>query len=139
MAGSRHIFSRDGRNAIAVLMMVFAGCSEHHETPPAAEKPAAQAPAGPIAEDYKADIDNLCNVLERSGADKLSPGEQQPVIAMWLGPNIKTKAGHDFLISIAPAQGVAKADALDGEAKRVGIANCRLAAEWRKPGAVNRQ
>ena len=123
-------------------MMVFAACSDHHETPPAAEKPAAAvapaAPVGPIADDYKADIDNLCNVIVRSGADQYTTSaEQQPLIAMWLGPNIKTKAGHDFLIKIAPWQGVAKADALDAEAQRVGIAGCPLAAEWRKPGAVN--
>ena len=95
-------------------------------------------PNGPIADDYRADIDNLCDVLKRSGADQLTPGEQQPVIAMWLGPNIKTTAGHNFLVTIAPFQGVAKADALVAEANRVGIASCPLAAEWRKPGAVNR-
>jgi len=95
-------------------------------------------PTGPIADDYRADIDNLCDVLKRSGADQLTPGEQQPVIAMWLGPNIKTTAGHNFLVTIAPLQGATKADALDVEAKRVGIATCPLAAEWRKPGAVSR-
>jgi hypothetical protein len=146
MAGSRHIFSRDGRNAIAVLLMVFVACSDRHEPAPAAGNPADRGsapapamtgPAGPIADDYRADIDNLCDVLKRSGADQLTPGEQQPVIAMWLGPNIKTTPGHNFLVTIAPLQGAAKADALEVEAKRVGIANCPLAAQWRKPGAVN--
>ncbi len=104
---------------------------------PAAGSSSGPAPTGPIADDYKGDIDNLCNVLKRSGADQLTAGEQQPVIAMWLGPNIKTKPGHDFLVTIAPLQGTAKADALDAEAKRVGISACPLAAEWRRPGAVN--
>ncbi|MEO8842993.1 MAG: hypothetical protein ABI591_10555 [Kofleriaceae bacterium] len=127
--------------------MVFVACSDRHEPTPAAGNPAgsgssaaavAPGPTGPIADDYRADIDNLCDVLKRSGADQLTPGEQQPVIAMWLGPNIKTTAGHNFLVTIAPLQGAAKAEALESEAKRVGIASCPLAAEWRKPGAVNR-
>ena len=124
--------------------MVFVACSDRHEPAPAAANPvgsgsaAAPGPTGPIADDYRADIDNLCDVLKRSGADQLTSGEQQPVIAMWLGPNIKTTAGHNFLVTIAPLQGAAKADALEAEAKRVGIASCPLAAEWRKPGAVNR-
>jgi hypothetical protein len=146
MGGSRHIFSQDGRNAIAVLLVVFVACSDRHEPAPAAGNPAgsgrAAAPAmtgptGPIADDYRADVDNLCDVLKRSGADQLTAGEQPPVIAMWLGPNIKTAAGHNFLVTIAPLQGTVKADALEAEAKRVGIASCPLAAEWRRPGAVN--
>ena len=94
-------------------------------------------PTGPIADDYRADIENLCDVLKRSGADQLEPAQRNPTIAMWLGPNIKTAAGHDFLVKIGPMQGPDKAKALEDEATRVGIAACPLAAEWRAPGAVN--
>ncbi|MEO6774406.1 MAG: hypothetical protein ABI467_15525, partial [Kofleriaceae bacterium] len=90
-----------------------------------------------IAPDYKADIENLCDVMTRSGADQLEPGQRNPTIAMWLGPNIKTAAGHQFLVQIQPLQGVDKALALEAEAKRVGISQCPLAAEWRAPGAIN--
>ncbi|MFT3694751.1 MAG: hypothetical protein QM831_16500 [Kofleriaceae bacterium] len=108
------------------------GCKGHKEE--AAGSAAPPAPAAPvmIAGDYKTDIENLCDVMKRSGADQLSEGERQPVIAMWLGPNIKTTAGHDFLVKIAPLQGAEKAKALDDEATRVGITSCPLSAEWRR-------
>lgn len=121
--------------------MICAGCSGRHEAAPGAGSATAGSatttPVGPIADDYKADIDNLCDVMKRSGADQLEPGARNPTIAMWLGPNIKTPAAHQFLVQIQPLQGADKANALEAEAKRVGIADCPLAAEWRKPGAVN--
>lgn len=142
MAGSRHNSSADGRNRIAVLLLGFgvicAGCSSHHDAAPAPGSAAAPAaPVGPIADDYKADIENLCDVMKRSGADQLEAGQRNPTIAMWLGPNIKTAAGHQFLVQIQPLQGADKANALETEAKRVGISECPLATEWRTPGAVN--
>jgi hypothetical protein len=130
---------------IACLLAVAAACSSRHEpaTGAGSAGPAgsATAPAatGPIADDYKQDIENLCDVLVRSGADKLPDGERNPTIAMWLGPNIKTTAGHQFLVQIQPLQGADKAKALELEATRVGIATCPLAVEWRAPGAVNPQ
>ena len=120
--------------------MVLVACSDRREPRAVAENGSAAGPPpalGPIAADYKSDIENLCDVMKRSGADQLSPSEQQPAIAMWLGPNIKSDQGHKFLVSIAPLQGMDKAKALEDEAARVGIANCPLAAEWKKPGAAN--
>jgi len=125
--------------------VICGGCSTRHEPAPAAGSGAgssaaagsAVSPVGPIAEDYKADIENLCDVMKRSGADQLEPGARNPTIAMWLGPNIKTTAAHQFLVQIQPLQGADKANALEAEAKRVGISECPLAADWRTPGAVN--
>jgi hypothetical protein len=68
-----------------------------------------------------------------SGAEEHPKDERWQVVAMWLGPHITTQEGHDFLIAIQPLQGEAKAMALETEAKRVGIAKCQLAAEWRQP------
>ncbi len=124
---------------IVLLSVILVACSTRHEPTPAgsAGSAAAVAPRGPIADDYKLDIENLCNVLQRSGADKEAPAARNALIAMWLGPNIKTTAGHAFLVQIQPLQGVDKAKALEDEAQRVGIAACPLAVEWRQPGAVN--
>ena len=88
------------------------------------------APA--VTPEYKQDIVNLCDVVHLSGADQLPEGSRTPSIAMWLGPHIKTPEGHDFLVKIQPLEGMAKASALDAEAKRVGIGTCALADEWRR-------
>lgn len=90
-----------------------------------------QLPKAPVTPEYKQDITNLCDVLHLSGADQLPPGDRSPTIAMWLGPHIKTEAGHEFLVAIQPLTGEAKAAALEVEAKRVGLDSCPLAAEWR--------
>jgi hypothetical protein len=90
-----------------------------------------QLPRAPVTAEYKQDIANLCDVLHLSGADQLPPGDRSPSIAMWLGPNIKTDAGHKFLVAIQPLSGEPKATALELEARRVGLDGCALAAEWR--------
>ena len=91
---------------------------------------AAAAPASPA---YAKDIDKLCNVLVYSGADKEPEGGRQLTVAKWLGPNLETTEVHTFLAKLQTLGPAAKADALDAEAKRVGMASCPLSAEWRKP------
>src|SRR6185436_17338260 len=51
----------------------------------------------PATEQYRVDIENLCEVVARSGADKLPAGERAPTIATWLGANLATQEAHDFL------------------------------------------
>jgi hypothetical protein len=82
---------------------------------------------------YAADIDALCNSLERSGADKLQGNDRKVVSAMWLGKNLTSADARTFLVKIQPLVGDAKAQALDAEAKRVGLAACPLAGVWRAP------
>jgi len=91
-------------------------------------------PKAQVTDAYKADITTLCDVVHLSEADKQPKDERWPIIAMWLGPHIKTDDGHEFLIAIQPLQGEAKALALETEAKRVGLPSCALADEWRHPG-----
>ena len=88
--------------------------------------------AQPTTQAYRDDIAALCDVLRLSGADQQEPSARAALIAMWLGPHLKTPESHDFLVKIQPLVGTAKADALDGEAKRLGMPGCALAAEWRK-------
>lgn len=90
-----------------------------------------QLPRPPVTPEYQQDVANLCDVLKRSGADQLPAGDRGPSVAMWLGPNIHTEAGHEFLVAIQPLTGEPKAQALEFEAHRVGLENCPLAAEWR--------
>jgi hypothetical protein len=85
-----------------------------------------------VSAEYRADIANLCDAVKLSGADKVADDGRIAIIAMWLGPNIHTQEGHDFLVAIQPLQGNDKAKRLDDEAHRVGLDSCALSAEWRK-------
>jgi hypothetical protein len=82
---------------------------------------------------YKADIEGLCDVVVRSGSTELDQNDRVFKIATWLSGNLQTPESRKFLSTIQPLKGNAKADALDAEAKRVGLASCALATEWRKP------
>ena len=101
----------------SALLLVVVGC--HHGAPE-------------VSGAYRDDITNLCDAVKLSGADTIQDDQRIAVIAMWLGPHIQTKEGHDFLLAIQPLQGEAKAKRLDDEAHRVGLASCALSAEWRK-------
>lgn len=123
----------------AATFALLAACQSEPSRLEATPVPAADnttvisLPRAALTDAYKQDITTLCDVVTLSDAAKLPPGERWPVIAMWLGPNIKTAAGHDFLVAIQPLKGEAKALALETEAKRIGLMKCALAGEWRVP------
>ena len=104
-------------------------------TEPAAPKPAT-APGAPTpaadAAAYAADIANLCNVMELSGAKDYPEGQNIVPMAEYLGKNIKTQAAKDFMIRVQPLAGEAHAAALDAEATSVGLSGCALSAVWRR-------
>lgn len=91
-----------------------------------------QLPKPPVTDGYRADITTLCDVVRLSGAADKPKDERWTVVAMYLGPQIKTTEGRDFLVAIQPLKGEAKALALETEARRVGLASCQLANEWRE-------
>ena len=103
------------------------GCQRSAEEAPPS-KTAAPAPAA-----YAKDIAQVCDVLALSGADKLDPNDRVLPIAQYLGSHIQTQQAREFLARIQPLVGNAKADALDAEATKVGLAGCALSAEWRQP------
>ena len=106
--------------AVFVWLGFAAGCQRNAgSTPP------------PVAEPYRVDITALCDVLARSGADQVSPGDRAVMVATWLGTHLQTAEAHDYLVKIGPLAGDAKAAALEAEAARVGLARCALADEWR--------
>ncbi|HEX3763249.1 MAG TPA: hypothetical protein VHW23_31360 [Kofleriaceae bacterium] len=89
-----------------------------------------------VSEPYRADITRLCDVVAQSGADRQPPDERLMTVVNWLPTHLTTPESHQFLVRIQPLEGAAKADALDAEARRVGLPGCALAAEWRavEPG-----
>jgi hypothetical protein len=92
--------------------------------------------AAPVPGPYRADIVRLCDVVAQSGADQLPEGERLLAIVQWLPDHLETQDSRQFLARIQPLEGEAKADALDAEARRVGLPDCALAAAWRadEPG-----
>jgi hypothetical protein len=84
-----------------------------------------------VSQQYRSDIENLCNAVARSGADQLPPGERALAIARWLPANLATQEAHQYVVGIQPLVGEPKALALEAEARRVGLSSCVLAAEWR--------
>jgi len=91
--------------------------------------------APPVSAPYRSDIENLCNAVARSGADQLPPGEHALAVASWLAAHLQTEEAHAYVARIQPLTGEPKAAALEAEARRVGLAGCALAAEWRQAPA----
>jgi len=121
---------------IACLLAVTACQSGNAEQPPAPRATGSSTvislPKPQLTDAYRADITALCDAIRLSGAEDHPADERWQVVAMWLGPHITSDAGHEFLVAVQPLQGEAKAMALESEAKRVGLAKCDLANEWRK-------
>lgn len=100
-------------------------------TAPASGAPAAAAPEAPVTKEYAGDIAKLCEVVQLAGPDVEQASDRRLPIATWLAANLTTTESRQFLARIQPLVGTRKADALDAEARRVGLAACSLSAEWR--------
>jgi len=130
-----------------LVAVLFAGCdNEPAPTPPPAPKTSvpvagsgsaasagSDSSAAPAGGDYRDDIEALCDVIARSNSAELQGPDRRYQVAVWLGSNLHTDEARSFLAKIQPLQGAAKADALDDEAKKVGLSSCALSAEWRAP------
>jgi hypothetical protein len=84
------------------------------------------------ADAYVEDVAHICDVMKLSGAEGMKNADARFVTAKWLGENLKTEEAHRFMVTLQPLDGAAKADALEAEAHRVGLAGCALAGEWRR-------
>ena len=89
---------------------------------------AASTPGSAYAKDIEALVRGHDPVGRRQDSDA-----RTLTIANWLAANLTTPESRKFLVQIQPLAGEAKAQALETEAKRVGLAGCALAAEWRAP------
>jgi len=114
----------------ACLVVASLGCQSGAGDAPASGQSVRAAPPG---SGYAKDIEALCESVVRSGADKIEPEARTLTNPNWLAANLTTPESRQFLVRIQPLVGDAKASALDGEAKRVGLTGCSLATEWRSP------
>src|SRR5258708_34069064 len=81
---------------------------------------------GAASDPYAQDVANICDVMQRSGATGMASNDARFVTAKWFGAHLKTEAAPQFLFRIKPLEGVAKPEALDADARRVGLARCAL-------------
>ena len=123
------------------LLLVWLACNSEPRRDRSAALAPEPAPVAPVpvapaadadgsASGYTGDIEKICDVVSRSNTTGMGD-ERMVLIANWLAANLETEQARDFLVKIQPLVGADKADALDTEAKRVGLAGCALAAEWR--------
>ena len=120
----------------AWILVAILGCSSRDSSAPPAPAPALVHEPSLVADTpYGKDIEKLCDVLARSGADQHEGADRNYLVATWLGANLQTPESRQFLAKIQPLVGEPKAAAIESEAKRVGLASCELANEWRKPPA----
>jgi hypothetical protein len=80
---------------------------------------------------YTEDFRKLCDSMSLSGADKMEKLERVGPHAKWLAENLTTKEAQTFLINMNQLPKEQRGDALEAEAKRVGLPGCALAAEFR--------
>ena len=114
------------------VLVAILGCQSGPEDSGRTDQEVA-APLPRAAGPYASDIEKLCNVVVRSGADTIPGPDRHYPIATWLAANLTTPESRKFLVKIQPMVGEAKAVALETEAHRVGLAGCPLANEWRTP------
>lgn len=120
--------------AVAIAAVLTAACGSEDKAGKRSEVGSAAGGQAAPTQPYAGDIEKLCNVVTLSGADQVPYGERALPIANWLAANLSTQESRQFLVHIQPLVGDDKANALEAEAKRVGLAACALAAEWRNPG-----
>lgn len=76
------------------------------------------------------DLDRICHAEERSGAKAEPEGGRAITVANWLGQNLESQAGRDFLGRLARTAPADKAQLLTAEAAKLGIDPCPLAGAW---------
>jgi hypothetical protein len=95
-------------------------------------EPTANPAAAELTPAYQRDVERICDVVTRAGAAGLSRNDQTYLTATWLSQNLESDDARGFLARIRSLDGAAKADALDGEARRAGLTRCALADDWRQ-------
>ena len=92
-----------------------------------------QGGSDPVTAAYRADLENICNAEERSGAlaPDQDPNRRAFVVASWLAGRIQSDEGRQFLGSLQKLKAGEKGAALRREAARLGLSGCPLAETWK--------
>ncbi len=85
----------------------------------------------PVEKDpYAADIEQICDAEERSGALDQDPSVRSVQVAAWLADHLVTDQSRQLLGRLATLSPADKATALAAEAKKLGISPCPMAQVW---------
>lgn len=117
---------RPGSTLVAplVALVVLGACQDKRGAPAAeVEQPGSS---------YAADVARICDVMSLSGAAGAPEGQQMFTVADWLGRNLETDAGHDFLVAFQQTPDTGKAALLQAESTKLGLGTCALASSWGK-------
>jgi hypothetical protein len=79
---------------------------------------------------FARDVERICYCQEHSGALERPEGERTLIIAQWLGANLESDKGRDFLAEVARVAPAEKVTLLDREALSAGLPGCPLARTW---------
>lgn len=110
----------------SLVLVLLVGCQTEEKT--AQKQPVAVTRTdAPYTEDFK----RLCDSMSLSGADKMEKLERVAPHGKWLAENLTTKEAQMFLVNLKQLPKAQQGDALEAEAKRLGLPGCALAAEFR--------
>jgi len=123
-----------------VLLAVAPACQQgpvsRHEKGAATDEPGAapvEVAKAQAGDPYRRDVDRICNSEAQSGALELEEGARAMHVAQWLGANIESQDGREFLASLSRADPKGKASLLMQESQRLGLGECALAKAWSGP------
>ena len=93
----------------------------------------SSAPSNGGSAAMRRDLEKSCNAKQLSGADQDATGQGTYMMAQWLNANVTSDEGHAFLVEFAKLgqDKDARRAKLEDAAKKNGIADCPLVAEWR--------
>lgn len=113
---------RQWTHALVVAAMI-AGCQQGSTSDPESTRPAATTP-------YGRDVERICYCQEHSGALERPEAERTLIVARWLGANLESDQGRDFLAEVSRSSPADKVVLLDREALSAGLPGCPLARTW---------
>ena len=82
------------------------------------------------------DVDRICHVMKYSGAEQEGQENHAYMTAQWLGENLESGEGRDFLVEIAQLDATRKVQRLEAKAQQLGVTECPTVAMWRAPAAA---
>jgi hypothetical protein len=107
---------------LSALVVIAAACQTGGAPPPPPTK----------ADLTRAEAENICNAVDKSGASGEEESNKAYLMAQWLAKEVVSDSGHAWLISFAKLgdDKPARVRALVTMARAAGLPSCPLTAMW---------